>query len=95
MCIAALSAVLVPSAVGGAATAPGATLGTLATATLVATVDVADLPPPSTRQRSVLPLLVRDPVAFAAAKAAGQGPLADFTDDVSPAAAPTLTPGTS
>jgi len=92
--IAALSAVLISSAVGSTASAAGATIGTSATATLIATVDVADLPPPSSTQRSVLPLLVRDADALAVAKAAGQGPLADFTDEVSPAGTPTLTPGT-
>src|SRR5262245_17789086 len=96
-CIAALSAIVVSNFIGSVAGAAGVITGSQASATLVATVDVDRLPPPSTEQRSVLPLLVRDPAAFAAAKAAMQGPLADFadlTDEVSPDAAPTLTPGT-
>src|SRR5262245_46780397 len=92
--IAALSAIAISNLVGSVANAAGVITGTAATATLVATIDVANLAPSSTQQRSVLPLLVRDPAAFAAAKAAMRGPLADFTDDVNPEAAPTLTPGT-
>ena len=94
ICIAALSAIVVSNLVGSVATAAGVTTGTAATATLVATINVANLPPPSTQQQSVLPLLVRDPVALAAAKAAVQGPLADSTEEVNPNGGPTLTPGT-
>src|SRR5438128_1613138 len=87
-----LSAALAAS--GGAAGTSSATVGTPDTATLVGTVDVADLPAPTTTQGSVLPLLVRDPAAFAAAKAAANAPPADLAEGSFSPNAPTLTPGT-
>jgi hypothetical protein len=81
------------AASGGGAGAAGPIAGTPTTATLVGTVNVADLAPPTSSQGSVLPLLVRDPAAYAAAKAAPQGLTVEGAGQESPAAA-TLTPGT-
>jgi hypothetical protein len=84
-------AVLIASASGGIAART--TVGMPGTARLVATVNVADLPPPNGQQTRTLPFLVRDPAAFAAEKAAATGPKAGY-DGTSPATKPVLTPGT-
>jgi len=90
--VAALSAAL--AAGGGTAGATTATVGTPDVATLVGTVNVAELPPPTNAQTRALPLLVRDPAAYAAAKA-GHGPASPAaTATEEGPSAPSLTPGT-
>jgi hypothetical protein len=91
---AAAFAVVIASASGGTAAVRGVDVGTPGTARLVATVDVADLPPPTAQQTKTLPFLVRDPAAFAAAKAASSAPAAGSSETSSPEARPSLTPGT-
>jgi len=73
----------------GEATPP--MVGTPATATLVGTINMADLPPPTTSNLGGLPFLVPDPAAYAAAKAAPSGGAAP--EAAIPSVAPTLTPG--
>jgi hypothetical protein len=86
-------AVVIASASGGTAAVRGVDVGTPGTATLVATINVADLPPPTAQQTRTLPFLVRDPAAFAAAKAASSAP-AGSAETGSPEVRPTLSPGT-
>src|SRR5581483_6305195 len=86
-------ALLIASAKGETAK-PAVARGDPSTATLVATVDVADLPPPTRVERGALPFLARDPAAFPAAKAAAGGPGAIRESTEGVGAKPTLTRGT-
>ena len=85
--------VLIASAIGGTVGLTVA-VGQPSTAVLVATVNVADLPPPSGIQRGVLPFLPRDPAVFAAAKATEGSSGAPRERADRSAGKPTLAPGT-
>src|SRR6059058_3472999 len=87
--VAALAVALFASASGGAAgSKSSATVGKPVVATLVQTVNVADLPPPSAENLGSLPFLAFHPAALAAAKAAGGAAPAGAVGTDSTGAAP-------